>query len=260
MRLMAGMTFHPPERLLIAPQDIRTGDPTSGADINAGYFAFGGKIVNVHGRSPFEIESGSAAWERALTGFTWLRHLRAADSEDARDNARRLVDDFLTKMGKPIPEPAWEPRVVARRTLAWLSQSPLILDGADRNFYRRFMRGLGRAQFVLEHEIKAGLSGETRLLVALTLAELGLCAQSPAKLQRKSTKLLADELERQILPDGGHVSRNPQVLVDLLLDLLPLRQVYAAHAEVVPAGRWLACSVQRNGHHGAGYARHGACL
>jgi uncharacterized heparinase superfamily protein len=65
---------------LIAPQDIRTSDPTLAADIYAGYFAFGGKIVNAHGRSPFELEPGSAAWARALAGFGWLRHLRAADT------------------------------------------------------------------------------------------------------------------------------------------------------------------------------------
>jgi uncharacterized heparinase superfamily protein len=234
LRLFAGMTFHPAERLLIAPQDIRTGDPTTANDIYAGYFAFGGKIVNAHGRSPFEIEPGSPAWARALAGFGWLRHLRAADTARARDHARALVDDFLTHMGKPTPDPAWEPRVVARRTLAWLSQSPLILDGADRAFYRRFMKGLGRSQMVLEHEVKAGLSGEPRLLAAITLAELGLCAQAATKLQKKATRLLAEELDRQILPDGGHVSRNPQVLIDLLLDLLPLRQAYAARNIAAP--------------------------
>ncbi len=219
---------------MIAPQDIRTGDPTTANDIYAGYFAFGGKIVNAHGRSPFEIEPGSPAWARALAGFGWLRHLRAADTARARDHARALVDDFLTHMGKPTPDPAWEPRVVARRTLAWLSQSPLILDGADRAFYRRFMKGLGRSQIALEHEVKAGLSGEPRLLAAITLAELGLCAQAATKLQKKATRLLAEELDRQILPDGGHVSRNPQVLIDLLLDLLPLRQAYAARNIAAP--------------------------
>ncbi len=40
--------------------------------------------------------AGSAAWARALAGFGWLRHLRAADTAVARANARALVDDFLT--------------------------------------------------------------------------------------------------------------------------------------------------------------------
>lgn len=225
----------PPDRLLIAPQDIRTSDPTLAADIYAGYFAFGGKIVNAHGRSPFEIEPPSEAWARTLSSFTWLRHLRAADTALARANARVLVDDFLTFAGRPSRSPAWEPQVVARRLLAWLSQSPIILDGADRMFYRRFMKGIGRAQSFLERKIDSGLDGEDRLIAAIALAELGLCGEGMDKLRQRATRLLTDDLERQILKDGGHISRNPIILIELLLDLLPLRQVYAARALQVPA-------------------------
>ncbi len=39
---------------------------------------------------------------------------------------------------------------------------------------------------------------------------------------------LIDELRSQILPDGGHVSRNPGALIELLADLLPLRQLFSA--------------------------------
>ena len=35
-------------------------------------------------------------------------------------------------------------------------------------------------------------------------------------------------MQRQILPDGGHISRNPGALIELLIDLLPLRQTFAA--------------------------------
>ena len=220
---------------MIAPQDIRTSDPTLAADIYAGYFAFGGKIVNAHGRSPFELEPGSAAWARALAGFGWLRHLRAADTAVARANARVLVDDFLSLAGNPSSIPAWEPEVAARRMLAFLSQSPVILDGADRVFYRRFMKGLGRTQVFLEQKIAGGLAGEPRLIAAIALAEFGLCVEGTRNLTRKGTKPLAEELDRQILPDGGHVSRNPEILLDLLPDLLPLRQAYAARGLQPPA-------------------------
>jgi len=233
-RLIARLTFQPAERLLIAPQDIRTGDPTTAADIYEGYFAFGGKIVNAHGRSPFEIDHASDAWVRSLASFSWLRHLRADGSPQAGQSARALIDDFLQRMGKPTPIPAWEARVVARRTLSWLSQSPLILEGADRLFYHRFMKGLAHARMALQNELNAGLQGETRLFAALALAELDICAATGAKPQRRSTKILGDELDRQILADGGHISRNPQVLIDLLLDLLPLRQVYAARSVTPP--------------------------
>jgi uncharacterized heparinase superfamily protein len=45
-----------PERLLIAPQDLRTGDPTIANEVYAGEFSFAGKVVATEGRSPFEID------------------------------------------------------------------------------------------------------------------------------------------------------------------------------------------------------------
>jgi uncharacterized heparinase superfamily protein len=226
--MLVGLWRRPPERLLIAPQDIRTSDPTLAADIYAGYFAFGGKIVNAHGRSPFELEPVSPAWAQALAGFGWLRHLRAADTAVSRANARALVDDFLSLAGKPSQIAAWEPEVAARRMVAFLSQSPVILDGADRGFYQRFMKALGRTQVFLERKVVGGFAGEPRLLAAVALAEFWLCTDSGRHLIRKGTRLLVEELERQILPDGGHISRNPERLLELLPDLLPLRQAYSA--------------------------------
>jgi uncharacterized heparinase superfamily protein len=41
-------------------------------------------------------------------------------------------------------------------------------------------------------------------------------------------------LQRQILADGGHVSRNPGALIELLLELLPLRQSFSARNLVPP--------------------------
>jgi uncharacterized heparinase superfamily protein len=228
LRPVMGLWRRPPERLLIAPQDIRTSDPTLAADIYAGYFAFGGKIVNAHGRSPFEVEPISPAWARALAGFGWLRHLRAADTAVSRANARVLVEDFLNLAGRPSQIPAWEPEVAARRMIAFMSQSPVILEGADRGFYQRFMKALGRTEVFLERKLAGGIAGEPRLIAAIALAELGLCTEGSRHLIRKGTRLLAEELERQILPDGGHISRNPEKLLDFLPDLLPLRQAYSA--------------------------------
>jgi len=234
LRLVSGFGAQTPDRLLIAPQDIRTTDPTIASDIYAGYFVFAGKSANTHGQSPFEITPPSEAWYTSLTSFSWLRHLRAADSALARANARALVGDWIHQRGKPAQTPDWQADIAARRLLAFLSQSPLILDGADRDFYRRFMRALGVHSKFLQRCLNDGLEGEARLTCAIAIAELGLCAQGMNLVAKRGTKLLVDELKDQILPDGGHISRNPQVLVDLLLHLLPLRQAYAARGTSAP--------------------------
>ena len=90
---------------------------------------FEGTAVNTHGRSPFGLAGPSTAWAASLASFGWLRHLRAADTSLARANARVLVGDWISQAGKPGQGPAWAPQVVSRRILAWLSQSPIILDG-----------------------------------------------------------------------------------------------------------------------------------
>jgi uncharacterized heparinase superfamily protein len=54
-------------------------------------------------------------------------------------------------------------------------------------------------------------------------------------LLKASARRLAAELNRQILPDGGHIARNPGVLIDLLIDLLPLRQSFEARSVPPPS-------------------------
>ena len=52
------------ERILIAPQDLRTSDPTAAGDIYSGYFAFAGKILATEGQSPFTAIPPSRALQK----------------------------------------------------------------------------------------------------------------------------------------------------------------------------------------------------
>jgi uncharacterized heparinase superfamily protein len=222
-----------PERLVLAPQDLRAADPTRAAEIIDGRFTFAGKIVDAHGVSPFALIAPVRAWTDALLGFTWLRHLRAADTVAGRNAARQLVGDFVRSMVRFSPE-ALEPLTTARRVLAWLTQAPLALDGADRGFYRAFVRSLAWQANYLLHAGPVGRDGMPRLLCAIAAAQASLCLSDNAGLRRRATRGLVRELERQVLPDGCHIARNPQAIVELLLDLLPLRQSYQARNVAPP--------------------------
>src|SRR5690242_13218362 len=74
---LSGLIYWPTggERLVIAPQELRTADPTRANEIYGGRFAFAGKIVVCDGRSPFELEPPTGEWAELLLGFGWLRHL-----------------------------------------------------------------------------------------------------------------------------------------------------------------------------------------
>jgi uncharacterized heparinase superfamily protein len=215
------------DRLLIAPQDLRTADGTRASEIYAGRFAFAGKVVISDGRSPFEIAPPSDEWAASLLGFGWLRHLRAAESGITRANARALVDEWIAVQGA-YHSIGWQPQIMARRIVAWLSHAPLILHDADEQFYRRFLRSLVRQVRYLRHTAMEARDGVPRMQALVTLAYAALCMAGQARHMRGTIKQLVAEIERQILPDGGHISRNPGALIELLLDFLPLRQAFQA--------------------------------
>src|SRR5215469_4335859 len=123
------------ERLVIAPQELRTADPTRANEIYSGRFAFAGKIVVCDGRSPFEMPPPSEEWAAALHGFGWLRHLRAAESAITRANGRALVTEWII-LQRNWDALAWRPEVLARRIISWLSQAPLLVYESDEGFYR----------------------------------------------------------------------------------------------------------------------------
>src|SRR5499425_687923 len=226
-------SFAKTDRIVIAPQNLRTTDATRAGEIYAGRFAFAGKVVSCDSRSPFEITPPSEEWAAALFGFGWLRHLRAAESGISRANARALVDEWIAVSGSHDPV-AWPPDVVARRIMSWLSQAPLLLDGAQAQFYRRFLRGLTRQVRHLRRTASQARDGVPRLQAAIALTFGVLCMARQHRHIRAATKRLSDELTRQILPDGGHISRNPGALIELLVDLLPLRTAFTARNLVPP--------------------------
>jgi uncharacterized heparinase superfamily protein len=216
------------DRLIIAPHDLRTADATRAAEIYAGRFVFAGKIVTCHGRSIFELEPPSEDWEVSLLGFGWLRHLRAADTALTRANARSLVDDWMSNPANQKRAIGRRADVLSRRVISLLSQAPLVLGDTDSKFYRKYLRGLTREIRYLRYTMLDIPDGVPRLQVLIALCYAALCLANQAKQIRGASRKLSDELQRQVLPDGGHISRNPGALIELLIDLLPLRQTFAA--------------------------------
>jgi uncharacterized heparinase superfamily protein len=221
------------EQLLLAPQELRTADPSFATELYNGHFGLAGRLAEVEAESPFEIAPPSEAWARELYGFGWLRHLRAADSELSREQAKALVNDFIT-LKRSIHPLAWQPEIVGRRVISWLSNSVLILDSGEPEAYEAFLKALTSHLRYLSAGYRDAQDGVPRLVALMALIYAGLCIAEQQAVVERYSRPFCKELERQILPDGGHISRNPDALVDLLLDLLPLRQCFVARDRAPP--------------------------
>lgn len=221
------------EPLLIVPQDLRTADPSFWQELRHGQMGLAGAIAVLNDNSPFDARPPIPAWARALHGFGWLRHLDAAERDEARELARDLAVQWSTRdLGaRGI---AAEPAVAGRRLISWLSHANLLLDGANQRTFDIVTDSLDLQLRRMSATWRDATPGFPRLLTltAMTLADL--CVAGHDRHLAGAERAFAEELELQILPDGGHISRNPQVPIEIMLDLLPLKQCFASRGRPAP--------------------------
>ena len=127
------------------------------------------------------------------------------------------------------------PAVLARRVISFMSASPFLLDGVDAATYRRFMRALSQHSARLRLAAISEQHAQVRLECALGLLHIGLSIDKSDELVSTGIQLANREFAQQIGSDGGHASRNPGVLINLLLDTLPLRQCFLVRGLEPPA-------------------------
>lgn len=228
-------------QLVIVPQSLRTSDPSFWAEIEAGSFGLSGSTARLNGRSPFELTGHSAAWLANLHGFGWLRHLEAANDAGAQLQARKYVLDWLahTRYQRGV---ASDSAVRGRRILSWITHAPFLLEGVTAAEFDAIGRGISREVMILQATWRNAGEGHARL-VALTALVVAHLAVSGRQRQLEATlRLFVAEIERQVHSDGGHVSRSPATLIELLLDWLPLKSCFDTRGLAAPDSFVIAVS------------------
>jgi uncharacterized heparinase superfamily protein len=220
------LTWRSAAKLLVAPTDLRATDVHTAQEILEGHFPLAGRFLDPEGFSPFEVDLPSREFAVRLHSFAWLRHMRTIKDDRVQEVVRRLVDDWIHLHGRNMKAIAWQPDIVVQRMIAWLSHSPVILKDADHAFYRRFLKSLSIQLRYLRAIVDHEQAADVRLRIRIALAMASLSMQSSPHAIKSAARHLDRELEQQILPDGSHISRDPRIILELLLDLLPLRQTY----------------------------------
>ena len=221
------------EQLQLIPQDLRTADPSFTTEVFHGHFGLAGAVATTIDQSPFQIKPPNKSWEKDLHGFVWLRHFNASQDEQAFLQAEQLVGEWI-KYCSNQQGIAWQPEIVARRLISWICHMGPLLDDAEHSFYNNVMYSMKQQISFLANYISDTPDGQPRLISLIAMNLAGLCISNQEALLKKYLGLLSKELDRQILEDGGHISRNPWVPVMLMFDLLPLKQCFVSRNKKVP--------------------------
>ncbi len=208
----------------------------------AGHFVFPGGEVDCEGEIVFDVPAPTPEFSRELHGFEWLHALLEGDRLLWRVHARTLVAEWAMRRSH-LPREAHEPAVMARRLVHLVSAAPRLLVGASETYTATFFRLLGWQVRRLMRVLPRASVPHEKLLAAIALAQASLALHGLAGMRERCLKDVCSLLNQQILPDGGHVSRSPAILLEVVAHLLPLRRALKEARLSVPST--LASALER---------------
>lgn len=222
-----------PTELVVVPPDAWPGNAERGSAISAGELSFLGETVR-GGKHAWHPVGMSDAWLAELHGFDWLRDLRAVGGDAARRRARDLVGDWMERQTS-WQEIAWRPDVLATRLYAWLGQHDFFCASADDVYRRRYIAAIARQTKHLSRVLPGGVEGAGLIRAAKGLIAAGAALGDNDGAIRQGLRILERAVDRQIRPDGGHISRNPQTQEMVLRDLVDVRSALLASETDIPS-------------------------
>ena len=223
-----------PTEIRGTPPEVWPGDEAAGRAIVDGVFTVAG------GTSAADDAAGDAAGDAAwreggaqVQGFDWLGDLRAVANEEARRQARQLTAAWIEGHQR-WSLPAWRVDVIGQRLANWFVHYGYLTQGAEDGFERRLLASAARQARHLARAQASEAEDWRSFLAIKGLVCAGVCLPGAERGLDLGLRLLERGLARQVLPDGGHVARNPAVLLAVLRTLVALRATLMAAHEQVP--------------------------
>ncbi|MBI2233948.1 MAG: heparinase II/III family protein [Micavibrio aeruginosavorus] len=221
-----------PERLAVIPPDPWPGDAANGRMMCHDVFTFQGEQLPSPG-GDFEPSGATPAWLAHIHSFEWLRDLRALGGDTGRRQARAMVMAWIDRYGM-WHENAWRPDLTGRRVAMWIALHDFFAASADDVFQTNYLTVLLRQARHLSRAVPGTLGGMGLLHALRGLAYAGLAFEGREQWLEQSLTLLAHETKKQILSDGGHVSRNPAQVLEAMRLYIDLRSALQAAQYPVP--------------------------
>jgi uncharacterized heparinase superfamily protein len=223
-----------PDSLPVRPGDLYQSDAERGQALMERHYALAGDVLELtEDEALWRRSTPSRAFARALHEFGWLRDLLSLESEAAVETARARVDEWIAAFGR-WNSFSWEAGVLSDRLTHWLQAGPALFEDEDAKAVTRRFRALMRQARFLQRAIPVARDGAPRLKAAMTLALCGVCLPRQDALMKAGMAALRQEITRQVLPDGGHVSRAPRAAAEALIDLVVLMRAAEERGVALP--------------------------
>ncbi|MBV9571545.1 MAG: heparinase II/III family protein [Alphaproteobacteria bacterium] len=224
-----------PERILLHPDDPFPYRLEDADALLRGRFRFAGETVDVQIGSIFDLPPPSPAWAEALHGFDWLPALEQAKGDPARILAANLTAQWLKRHAR-YTEPAWRADILGRRLINVFAHGRFVFADSDVMWRSRLLVSLREQSRMLARISAEAPDGLPRIEAAAAHVLSGVCLNDDPRRLVSGLERLDAELARQILPDGGHLSRSPEALLAAFRLLTMVMEALDRARKPVPDG------------------------
>ena len=211
-----------PDRLTFSPCDLWPGNSDHARWlIHSGTFTIGGDRLELHDAN-WHPDDAEGHWIEHIHSFDWIRDLRALGGDAGRKSARAMIRNWIdTHQG--WDEESWRNDIVGKRLGNWLAGYDFFGESADDEFQDIFLESVVRQLRHLSRALPGMLTGLPLLYAIKGLAFGGLTLEGREGYLEQALNLLDEQIDKQILSDGGHITRNPQALMETIRILIDIR-------------------------------------
>jgi uncharacterized heparinase superfamily protein len=202
-----------PQRLHFTPADPWPGD------------AQAGQILLVGQTNMFERADTLAHAAQLRHAATALRNLRAIGTDSARAASVHLIDSWLRQFDG-WNDVEWTSENLGARIAAWIGFYDFFAPAAPADFTPRLTASLYRQWKHLARTVSPTLKGVEAIQAARGLIYGGFNFPDGDNALGLACDLLQRQMASEILPDGGHVSRNPSTQLHILRHLVDIRNLF----------------------------------
>jgi uncharacterized heparinase superfamily protein len=196
------------------PEPRSIGAYARGKQLIAGNFLFGGQLSEAPGALIWDVAPPEADFADEAHGFAWLDDLAAVGDAAARARAQTWLWAWIARFGKGRG-PGWSPDLTGRRLIRWINHALFLLNGRDRAQSDAYYAQITAQTVFLSRRWSHAAPGLPRFEALTGLVSAGLALTGMEALVDPAVTALAAECAREIDPEGGIPTRNPEDLLEV---------------------------------------------
>ncbi len=208
-------------------QSFHHGEEACAFAMYAGYFSAAGETIESTPSLVFEHQEASNQWHGEMHTLAWLHHFTASNRKLHAHYALRLLARW-DRASKPELSTLAHCKVM----VALATDGAALARTVDASLQREFFAVVARHAFKLSRR-RVKTSSEA-VLKAASILMAATAFQGLEGLQKQGTDSLEANIQKIVLADGGHISRKPKALLELISILAPLKSAMKKSRQVFP--------------------------